>query len=89
MPPAALRGRLGGVFFRPRFLDPQARSLNQWLKGIGFRRLIAGNWFRQVLLLDERLGDRARAEMPGAPLWWLPDPPTQRFDLPRQTPELR
>jgi hypothetical protein len=81
MPPRTLRGRFGGVFLRPRFLDLQSRTLNQLLKGLGFRRLVRGQWVGPVLFLDEQLCQRALAAMPDGPFLWLPDPPTQLFDL--------
>ena len=41
MPDAALRGRLGGIYFRPLFLNASVLSFNQTLKKIGFRRLLS------------------------------------------------
>jgi glycosyltransferase involved in cell wall biosynthesis len=82
LPPRNLHGRLGGIFLRPRFLDARARSLNDALKGIGFRRLVRQGWFQQVLFFDELLCERAQVWMPGAPFFPVPDPPTQVFDCP-------
>ncbi len=49
-------------------------SVNRWLKEVGFRRLLKGGWFQQVILLDEYLNRHWQAELPGAPLFFLPGP---------------
>ena len=51
MPDARLRGRLGGVYFRPLFLNASALSPNQALKKIGFRRLLQNGWLNPLLLI--------------------------------------
>lgn len=73
MPPALLRGRLGGIYLRPRFLQSLGLSPNLWLKSAGFRRLIRGGWFSHLLLLDPYLCARLKSELPGAPAFFLPD----------------
>jgi glycosyltransferase involved in cell wall biosynthesis len=73
MPPAALRGRIGGIYFRPRFLGPLKLSPNQWLKALGFKRLLAGGWFSHLLLPDPYLQAALKARMPQAPASFLPD----------------
>src|SRR5580692_11150163 len=40
MPDENLRGRMGGIYFRPLFLNASALSPNQALKKAGFHRLI-------------------------------------------------
>jgi glycosyltransferase involved in cell wall biosynthesis len=82
LPAAALKGRLGGVYFRPRMLLP-ARSPNQLLKRAGFRRLLRQRWFRQILLCDEYLCAAAQARHPDAPLFFLPDPFPDGLACPR------
>jgi glycosyltransferase involved in cell wall biosynthesis len=82
LPEAALKGRLGGVYFRPRMLLP-ARSPNQLLKRVGFRRMLRQSWFRQILLCDEYLCAAEQARHPDAPLFFLPDPFPDPFACPR------
>lgn len=73
MPPAELRGRLGGIYHRPRFLGALGVSPNQWLKAAGFARLLRGNWLSHVLLLDPYLHADFKRRKPKAPLFFLPD----------------
>jgi glycosyltransferase involved in cell wall biosynthesis len=73
MPPAVLRGRLGGIYFRPRFIGPLGFSLNQWLKARGFKRLLHGGWFGFLLLPDPYLQAALKARAPQAPAFFLPD----------------
>jgi glycosyltransferase involved in cell wall biosynthesis len=74
MPPAVLRGVLGGIYFRPRFLRDGILSPNQLLKKWGFARLLRGGWFGQILLMDEYLHASLKASHPNAPAFFLPDP---------------
>jgi glycosyltransferase involved in cell wall biosynthesis len=74
LPPPELRGRLGGIYLRPRFLGGCGWSPNLWLKAAGFSRLVRGGWLNQLLLLDPYLVDAARQRWPAAPLAHLPDP---------------
>lgn len=73
-PPEELRGRMGGIYHRPRFLVAPAWSPNGWLKQIGFRRLLRQNWLRQLLFVDEYLAADLQRRLPGAPVYFLPDP---------------
>ena len=73
MPPATLRGRLGGIYLRPRFLGPCGYSPNLWAKALGFRRLLRGGWFSHLLLLDPYLQADFKAREPEAPMFFLPD----------------
>ncbi len=73
MPPAALRGRLGGIYHRPRFLGDLGISLNQRLKAWGFARLLRGGWFSHLLLLDPYLLAQFKQSEPEAPVFPLPD----------------
>ncbi len=82
MPPRALRGRLGGIYHRPRFLAPGRWSLNRSLKRRGFNRLMRDGWFRRVLLLDEYLYAEWRAGSAAAPVHFLPTPCPNRFTTP-------
>jgi glycosyltransferase involved in cell wall biosynthesis len=74
LPPAELRGRIGGIYHRPRFLAAHPWTPNRWLKQTGFRRLMTKGWLRQILFVDEYLARGCRVEMPAAPIFFLPDP---------------
>jgi glycosyltransferase involved in cell wall biosynthesis len=74
MPPLELRGRMGGIYHRPRFLEAPAWSPNRWLKQVGFRRLLRQKWVRQLLFVDEYLAADLQRQWPGAPVYFLPDP---------------
>ncbi len=73
-PPADLRGRMGGIYHRPRFLVAPWWSPNRWLKRIGFARLIRRGWLGQLLFVDEFLTSELQSAFPSAPLFFLPDP---------------
>src|SRR5664280_604508 len=73
MPPAQLRGRLGGIYHRPRFLDALGLSLNLHLKAAGFARLLHGAYFSHLLLLDPYLQAKLKRREPDAPAFFLPD----------------
>jgi glycosyltransferase involved in cell wall biosynthesis len=71
-PPAELRGRMGGIYHRPRFVA--ASWPKRWFKQIGFRRLVEGRWLRQLLMMDEFMVRDLQARHPGGPVAFLPDP---------------
>lgn len=73
-PPENLRGRLGGIYVRPRFLAGNGFSLNGWLKSFGFSRLARNGWFNRLLLLDPYLHAQLRQARPELPAFFLPDP---------------
>lgn len=73
-PPAALQGRVGGIYHRPRFMAAPWWSPNRWLKQVGFRRLVRGGWLNPLVFLDEALQRERRAEFPDAPFFYLPNP---------------
>lgn len=73
-PPLELRGRMGGIYHRPRFLTAPRWSPNRWLKQLGFQRLIRKRWLRQLLFLDEYLTAELQAAWPQAPFSFLPGP---------------
>lgn len=72
-PPAALRGRMGGIYHRPRFLAAPNWSLDRRLKLPGFQRLLREGWWRQLLFVDEFLAAELQAAHPAAPIFFLPD----------------
>ncbi|MFN7569847.1 MAG: glycosyltransferase [Betaproteobacteria bacterium] len=73
-PPAVLRGRIGGIYHRPRFLRAPPRSFDRWSKAPGFARLLAAGWWRQIVLLDEFLAADLAAAHRQWPIHFLPDP---------------
>lgn len=75
IPPAAsLRGRLAGIYHRPRFVIESRWSPNRWLKRRGFGRLLNRGDLARVLFLDDFIRRQFLAELPGAPLYFMPDP---------------
>jgi glycosyltransferase involved in cell wall biosynthesis len=72
-PPPELRGRLGGIYHRPRFLEAPKWSLDRALKIPGFNRLLRENWWRQILFVDKFLAAGLQKENPSAPVFFLPD----------------
>ena len=79
-PPAELRGRMGGIYHRPRFLAAPNGSLDRWFKETGFRRLIGGGWLQQLLFVDEFLTQDLKNKFPAAPFFFLPDPCPSGYD---------
>lgn len=79
-PPAELRGRIGGIYHRPRFLATPQCSLDRALKIGGFRKLLRENWWRQILFVDEFLAADLQTANPGAPIFSLPDPCPPGYD---------
>jgi len=73
LPPGSLRGAMGGIYIRPRFLAARSLSPNPFLKRCGFHRLLRGGWFRQLLFLDEYLHAALQSKFPAAPFYFLPD----------------
>ena len=83
MPDESLRGRLGGIYFRPLFLNAGALSPNQALKKIGFRRLVRHGWLNPLLMIDPLLCGLAQKKFPGAPIHLLADPYPEDFSADR------
>ena len=83
MPDESLRGRLGGIYFRPLFLNASALSPNQAMKKLGFRRLIKSGWLNPLLMIDPLLCDLAQKKYPGAPIHLLADPYPENFHADR------
>ena len=73
MPPKALRGKMGGIYHRPRFLAAPHSSFNRLVKEAGFKRLIRQSWLTQLLFVDEFLAAELQAHYPSAPIYFLPD----------------
>jgi glycosyltransferase involved in cell wall biosynthesis len=73
-PPPLLRGRIGGIYHRPRFTDAPWWSPNRMLKAAGFRKFMRANWIRPLLVLDEYLVQDFKRLFPSNPICFLPDP---------------
>jgi glycosyltransferase involved in cell wall biosynthesis len=58
MPPAGLRGKLNGIYVRPRCLLGFKLAPKEWTKAIGFSRMLKAGWFHRVFLQDEWLVTR-------------------------------
>jgi glycosyltransferase involved in cell wall biosynthesis len=83
MPDKSLRGRLGGIYLRPQFLNARALSPNQAVKKLGFHRLLQNGWLNPLLLTDPQLCDLAREKYPAAPIHLLADPYPENFQAER------
>jgi glycosyltransferase involved in cell wall biosynthesis len=79
LPPPALRGRMGGIYLRPRFLARRGLSPNEWSKALGFGRLMRGGWLTPMLFLDPWIQSNCHARYPQTPAAWLPDPCPDNF----------
>ena len=79
-PPPELRGRIGGIYHRPRFLEAPKWSPGRALKIPGFNRLLRENWWRQILFVDEFLAADSQKQNPSAPIYFLPDPCPPGYD---------
>ena len=73
-PPAVLRGRIGGIYHRPRFTVAPKWSPNRCLKVAGFHKFMHANWVRPLLLVDEYLARDFKTKFPENPIFFLPDP---------------
>lgn len=54
-PPKILKGKLSGVYQRPRPIDKTQDGLSNAVKRFGFKRLEKNGWFKHVFLFDEYL----------------------------------
>ena len=79
-PPAELRGHMGGIYHRPRFLAAPKHSLDRALKLPGFQRLLRKDWWRQLLFVDEFLAAELQSDYPSSPVFFLPDPCPPGYD---------
>jgi glycosyltransferase involved in cell wall biosynthesis len=79
LPPAPMRDRTSGIYFRPRFLQNHF-SASHWLKRAGLRRLQRRQFFNRLLLLDDRLIPNARTHFPAGRFTFLPDPYPANFE---------
>lgn len=54
-PPPILKGKLSGVYHRPRPLDNSQKGLGNFIKRLGCNRLQKEGWFKNIFLLDPYL----------------------------------
>ncbi len=79
-PPPELRGRIGGIYHRPRILETSQWSLDRVLKISGFNRLLREGWFQQILSVDEFLVAELKKQNPTAPIYFLADACPSGYD---------
>ena len=85
LPPPVLKGRLSGVYFRPRFLAAMRWPLGNRIKLTGFRRLARQGWFHKICLVDEYLHQQHAASFAAAGLTYLPDTWSGHFEIDQQS----
>lgn len=73
-PPSGLRGRIGGIYHRPRFTAAPWWSPNRCLKAAGFRRFMKNGWLQPLLFVDEYLTQHLQQIYSHEPIFFLPDP---------------
>lgn len=54
-PPKILKGKISGIYYRPRQLDKNQRNFCNYIKRSGFKNLIKKGWFKNIYFLDEFL----------------------------------
>lgn len=81
LPPLPLKGRLSGVYFRPRFLTDPCRPPTNLVKAAGFRRLRGQGWFQHLYLMDEYLFASLSDHRKKGLFHLLPDPWDGDFSL--------
>lgn len=86
LPPKILKGRLAGVYHRPRFLLFPSGGLGNRIKNAGFRRLASRHWFNKIYLVDEYLAETVNVRHPEAGFHFIPDPAEQKdFSISKET----
>ena len=81
-PPKILKGRVSGVYFRPRFLLNPVWPPGNLIKTIGFTRLIKKHWFKNIYLMDEYLFSNIQDRSTDQSFHFLPDPWSGDFSQP-------
>lgn len=81
LPPKGLKGKLSGVYFRPRFLEKATWPPGNLIKLIGFRRLVRQGWFYRICLMDEYLYQRHNNTLSKCGMVFLPDPWSGDFSI--------
>ena len=75
-PAKSLKGKISGIYVRPRPLDPECRPRGPsgWLKRRGWQRLDQKGWFHHVLVLDERLPEHSGRVRGKCRVSFMPEP---------------
>jgi len=81
-PPKILQGRVSGVYFRPRFLLNPVWPPGNFIKTIGFTRLLKKRWFKNIYLMDEYLFSNIQDRPTDQSFHFLPDPWSGDFSQP-------
>ena len=82
-PPKILQGRVSGVYFRPRFLLNPVWPPGNFIKTIGFTRLLKKHWFKNIYLMDEYLFSNVQDRSMDQSFHFLPDPWSGDFSQPK------
>jgi glycosyltransferase involved in cell wall biosynthesis len=82
-PPAILKGKISGVYHRPRWLAYPKWPLTNLVKTTGFHRLRVRGWFRHIYLLDEYLLKALKDQYTGHLFHPIPDPGVGDFSYPQ------
>lgn len=72
--PENLKGRLSGVYFRPRFVQNPLFPPGNMIKSYGFKRLCRQNLFKNIFFMDEYLLEILKKQYPEQLFHFLPDP---------------
>ncbi len=80
-PPPVLKGKISGVYFRPRFLANPYWPMGNLVKKAGFDRLMRHGWFHKVCLVDEYIYQRHAPHYPDSALVFLPDTWSGTFSM--------
>ncbi len=83
-PPKSLKGKISGIYLRPRFLDEKRWSLNNFIKKTGFLKLSKSGWFQTLFLIDEFIIEDLKTRYPWQKFAFLPDPWLTEFTIPQE-----
>ena len=84
-PPKILKGKISGIYHRPRPLDFSQTSFNNRLKRWGLKRLCREGWLDKIFLVDEfTLEQMPQGSFPGTLFCWLPDPWSGDFSIEKE-----
>ncbi|WOO39679.1 glycosyltransferase [Rubellicoccus peritrichatus] len=73
-PPLGLKGKIAGVYHRPRPIDPDQSGLGTSVKRHGFKKLYEENWWSRINVLDPQVAEIAESLYPNLPIQLICDP---------------
>lgn len=73
-PPLGLRGKIAGVYHRPRPIDPDQEGFKNAVKRFGFKKLYTENWWSRISVLDPQVAVTAKSLYPNLPIKLTCDP---------------